>query len=59
MSPVKMSNVLLHLKYKVFLCYPNIEFIILAGGKALTTDHRGGTRSNQNVPGKSVYAIEA
>ena len=36
----RCSNVLLHLKYKVLLCDPNIKFIILAGGKALATDHR-------------------
>ena len=37
---LRCSKVLLHLKYKVFLSDPNIEFIILAGGKALATDHR-------------------
>ena len=38
---LRRSNVSLHLKYKVFFCDPNIEFIILAGGKALASDHRG------------------
>ena len=33
-------DVLLHLKYKVPLCEPEIEFNKLAGGKALATDHR-------------------
>ena len=37
---LRFSNVLLYLKYKVLLCDPDIEFIILAGGKALETDHR-------------------
>ena len=37
---LRCSNVLLHLKYKIFLCQPKIEFIRLAGGKALATDHR-------------------
>ena len=37
---LRCSNVLLYLKYKVLLCDPDIEFIILAGGKALETDHR-------------------
>ena len=36
------SDVLLHLKYKVLLCEPKIEFNNLAGGKALASDHHGG-----------------
>ena len=34
------SNVLLHLKYKVFVCEPKIKFKNLPGAKALATDHR-------------------
>ena len=37
---LRCFDVLLHLKYKVFLCEPKIEFNKLAGGKALATDHR-------------------
>ena len=36
---LRCSNALLHLKYKVLLCEPKIEFNKLAGGKALATDH--------------------
>ena len=36
---LRCSNALLHLKYKVLLCEPKIEFHKLAGGKALATDH--------------------
>ena len=34
------SNVFLHLKYKLPLCKPEIEFKNLMGAKALATDHR-------------------
>ena len=37
--PLKCSNVLL-IKYQVLLYEPKIEFNILAGGKALATNHR-------------------
>ena len=37
---LRCSKVLLDLKYKVLLCDLNIAFTILAGGKALATDHR-------------------
>ena len=36
----RCSNVFYHLKYKVLICEPKIEFNNLAGGKALATDHR-------------------
>ena len=36
---LRCSNALLHLKDKVLLCEPKIEFHKLAGGKALATDH--------------------
>ena len=48
------SNVLLHLKYRVLLCEPEIKFKNLRGGKALATDHRAlnNTSSNYGAPGQ-------
>ena len=37
---LRCSNVLLHLKYKLPLCKPEIEFKNLMGAKAPATDHR-------------------
>ena len=37
---LRCSNVLLHLKYKLPLCKPEIEFKNQTGAKALATDHR-------------------
>ena len=37
---LRCSNVLLHLKYKLPLCMPEIGFKNLMGAKALATDHR-------------------
>ena len=37
---LRCSNVLLHLKYKVFVCEQKIKFKNLPGAKALATDHR-------------------
>ena len=37
---LRCSNVLLHLKYKLPFCKPEIEFKNLMGAKALATDHR-------------------
>ena len=37
---LRCSNVLLHLKYKLPLCKPEIEFKNQKGAKALATDHR-------------------
>lgn len=37
---LRCSNVLLHLRYKLPLCKPEIEFKNQTGAKALATDHR-------------------
>ena len=42
------SNVFLHLKYKLPLCKPEIEFKNQTGAKALATDHRVYGYSNKN-----------
>ena len=39
---LRCSNVLLHLKYKLPLCKPEIELKNQTGAKALATDHRAG-----------------
>ena len=46
---LRCSNVLLHLKYKVLLCEPKIEFHNFAGGKALATHHRAHSEGQLNV----------
>ena len=55
---LRCCNVLLHLKYKVLLCDPNIEFIIFAGEKALATDHRDLV-NRRNVKGDIFAAANA
>ena len=55
---LRCSNVLLHLKYSVLLCEPNIEFNNLAWGKALATDHRVrlySARVYANIWPKNTY----
>ena len=42
---LRCSNVLLHLKYKLPLCKPEIEFKNQTGARALATDHRETFRS--------------
>ena len=52
---LRFSNVLLHLKYKVLLCDPNIVFNNLAGRKALATNHSVQKANFENAHSKILH----